>query len=61
MHFILIMFMATGSSSQAGIGSVAVEFNNYESCRRAGQSLAQDAYEKKSYVLTWGCFSEGTD
>lgn len=61
MHFILIIFMATSSSNQAGAGTVAIEFNNERACKEAGASLVSEAHTRGNYTLTWGCYEKGSD
>lgn len=56
--WILILFVATSSSSSSGAASVSTEFSNYGNCKAAGLVLAANAKERNNYVLTWGCFKK---
>lgn len=56
--WILIMFLSTSASSQSGAAAVNVEFDTQQACQKAGRSLAEDAWKRGNYVLTWGCFTK---
>ena len=53
--FILIMFVATSTSSQSGAASVTQEFSSYERCMVAGAMIVADVERRRNYVLSWGC------
>ena len=57
--YVLILFLATSSSSNAGTASVNQEFNTKEACVAAGASLVNSAQARGNYVLSWGCFHKG--
>lgn len=57
--FVLIMFMATSSSTQSGAAAISHEFDSEQACVSAGKALAGNAVDRKNYVITWGCFSKG--
>ncbi len=56
--FILIIVLATGSSSQAGATTVQVEFASEARCLAVGKALVEDVRNRRNYVLTWGCFAK---
>ena len=56
LTYILIMFIGTSPSAQAGVSAISQEFYSEQNCIKAGSALTKDATKRNRYVLTWGCF-----
>lgn len=56
--WILIMFIATSSSSQAGTASISQEFDSSITCKAAGEAIIGGATNRGNYVLAWGCYKK---
>lgn len=54
--YVLILFMATSSYTDAGAAVAIVEFHGERACLKASEALTAAAVKSKSRVFAGGCF-----